>query len=300
MLRWSQTPSILFKGATCLAQSPSIQTAFADVNGARLYYEDAGEGHPLVFVHAGIADSRMWDGQFAAFAGHNRVIRYDLRGFGKSKMVRGDFSHTRDLLALLDFLNVDSAYIVGCSMGGGTAIDLALAYPERVAALITVCSSPFGFKYEGEQPPLSHEIAAAYEAGDLERASENEVRLWVDGPSRTSDQVPAAIRDLVREMNLIALQNEAAEPGDNQPIEPSAANRLGEINVPSLVIIGELDNPKAVVSGEWLASHIPGAQRVVMATAHLPSMEQPAEFNRVVMEFLRSIAAPARNGGGGR
>lgn len=276
-----------------MSQLPSMQTWFADVNGARLYYEVAGEGQPLVFIHAGIADSRMWDAQFAAFAQRYRVIRYDMRGFGKSEMVRGDFSHARDLLGLLDVLGVTNAYLVGCSMGGAAAIDLTLAYPERVAALVLVCSSPQGFDYQGDPPPIWHDIVAAFEAGDLERTSEYEMRLWVDGPSRTPDQVPAAIRDLVREMNLIALKNEAAELGDNQPIEPAAVHRIHELKLPVLVMIGELDNPKAVAAGEWMAANIPGAQRVVVHTAHLPSMEQPMEFNRIVLEFLRGIAAPA-------
>src|SRR5215216_7930834 len=95
------------------------ETGMAAVNGTRIYYEAAGEGEPLVLVHAGIADSRMWEGQIAAFAERYRVIRYDLRGFGKTEMVEGPFSHHEDLRGLLDFLGVRRTHLVGCSMGGG-------------------------------------------------------------------------------------------------------------------------------------------------------------------------------------
>src|SRR4051812_9978431 len=98
--------------------SPS-STGFAAVNGVQIYYEIAGSGHPLVLVHAGIADRRMWDAQFPVFAQHYRVIRYDMRGFGKTAMVAGSFAHHDDLHGLLTFLGVERAYLLGCSKGGG-------------------------------------------------------------------------------------------------------------------------------------------------------------------------------------
>jgi 3-oxoadipate enol-lactonase len=102
------------------------ETGTADVNGARMYYEVVGEGEPLVLVHAGIADSRMWEAQITAFADRYRVIRYDMRGFGRTQIVEGPFSHHEDLRSLLDFLGLDRANIVGCSMGGGAVLDFAL------------------------------------------------------------------------------------------------------------------------------------------------------------------------------
>src|SRR5688500_4113635 len=121
------------------------ETGMADVNGARIYYEVAGEGEPLVLVHAGIADSRMWDGQLTAFADRNRVIRHDMRGFGMSAMVDGPFSHHDDLRGLLDSLDVERAHLVGCSMGGGAVLDFALGYPQRVVNLVLVGSAVGGF-----------------------------------------------------------------------------------------------------------------------------------------------------------
>ena len=186
------------------------KTGKAEVNGAQIYYEVAGEGEPLVLVHAGIADSRMWEGQVAAFAERYRVIRYDLRGFGKSEMVEGPFSHQEDLCALLDALGVERAHLVGCSMGGGAVLDFALEYPERVGNLVLVGSAISGFRPDFGPPKEWDELVAADEAGDLELVSELEVRIWVDGPARSPEDVAAPIRDLVREMNLIALRTEDA------------------------------------------------------------------------------------------
>lgn len=121
------------------------ETGTAEINGARIHYEVAGEGEPLVLVHAGIADSRMWDDQIGAFAGGYRAIRYDMRGFGQTEMVEGPFSHHEDLRGLLDSLGVGRTHTVGCSMGGGVVLDFALEYPERVGNLILVGSAVGGF-----------------------------------------------------------------------------------------------------------------------------------------------------------
>ena len=164
--------------------SSKPQSGFAPSDGARLHYEIVGHGEPLVLVHAGIADGRMWDGQIAAFARRYRVIRYDMRGFGRSAMVEGPFSHHGDLRAVLDSLAIERAVFVGCSMGGRTIIDLALEHPERVSALVPVGSALSGFD-AGEDPPEQwEELVAAEAAGELGRVSELEVQIWVDGPHR--------------------------------------------------------------------------------------------------------------------
>src|SRR6266851_3278425 len=118
--------------------SKQPQTGFAELNGTRLYYEVAGEGHPLVLIHGGLVDRRLWDDQFDVFAQHYRVIRYDIRGFGNSDVPAGPYSNYEDLYGLLKFLGVEKAYIMGLSMGGGIDIDFTLAHPEMVAALIPV------------------------------------------------------------------------------------------------------------------------------------------------------------------
>ena len=262
-------------------------TATAAVNGATLHYETAGEGGPLVLVHAGISDGRMWDAQVDAFSVHHRVIRYDLRGFGKSPMVPGPFSHHADLRALLDTLGVARASLVGCSMGGGAVIDFALENPDRAEALVLVGSALGGFEFDEGPPEEWDELVAADEAGDLERVSDLEVRMWVDGPRRGPDVVDPAVRDLVREMNLIALKNEAAQLGEELEPERPAASRLSQIRAPTLVLVGDEDRARTLAAADLLEEEIPNVRKTVMAgTAHLPNMERPGEFNRLVLDFL--------------
>jgi pimeloyl-ACP methyl ester carboxylesterase len=266
------------------------ETGMAEVNGARIYYEGAGEGEPLVLVHAGIADSRMWDAQFSAFSDHYRVIRHDMRGFGRTEMVDGPYSHHEDLRGLLDFLDVGRAHLVGCSMGGGAVLDFALEYPQRAGNLVLVGSAVGGFMPDLDPPRQWDEIVAADEAGDLERISELEVEIWVDGPERSRDEVDASVRKLVFEMNLIALKNEASGLGEEWEPEPPAADRLPDIQAPTLLIVGNEDQPRVFAAADLLDRELPNVRKVVMpGTAHVPNMERPEEFNRLVLDFLEDF-----------
>ena len=266
-----------------------IHSGFAEINGARLYYEDAGQGFPIVMVHAGIADHRMWDDQFPVFAQQYRVIRYDNRGYGKSRMVPGPYSLRDDLLKLLQFLGVEQAVVMGCSMGGETVIDFTLEHPDKAAALITVGSGMSGFPYEGDPPPWVMELGTAIQNGDSPMAAEYAARIWVDTPSRTSDQIDPALRAKVIAMSAIAF---STLPGMGEPIPltPPAYQRLEEVNLPVLAIAGDLDDPSIMDIADLLASAAPRAKKVVMTgTAHLPNMERPDEFNLVVLSFLKSL-----------
>lgn len=263
-----------------------IQTGTVESAGAQLSYETAGAGHPLVFLHAGIADRRMWDGQFLPFARHFRAIRYDQRGYGRTTAAAGPHSHLRDLQALLDYLGVARAHLMGCSKGGRLALDFALAYPEHVSALVMVNSGAPGFQGSGGRPRQWEALEAAFEAGDLARANELEIQVWIDGPRRTPEQVDPAVRALALEMNGIALASEAAGLGEEER-PPDGAGRLGEIRAPFLAIASDLDDPDFISAAEYAAAHIPGAQMaLIRGAAHLPSLEQPDEFNRVVLDFL--------------
>jgi len=203
-------------------------------------------------------------------------------------MVEGPFSHHEDLRGLLDFLDFERAHLVGCSMGGGTVLDFALEYPDRVGNLVLVGSTVGGFRPDFEPPRQWDELVAADEAGDLERVSELEVEIWVIGPERSPDDVDPSVRDLVQEMNLIALQNEAAELGEEWEPEPSAADRLPDVQTPTLLIVGDEDQPRVFAAADLLGKELPNARRVVMhGPAHLPNMERPGEFNRIVLDFLK-------------
>src|SRR5262249_25121003 len=243
-----------------------------------------GKGLPLVLIHAGIADSRMWDDQVTAFAVGYQVIRYDVRGAGKSDNPDGAFAYHEDLRSLLDYLRIEKAYLVGVSMGGTTALDFALTYPARVGALITVGSTPSGYQYDvsalsGELlrrlTDLYTEMQVAETAHDMPRLEELELQMWVDGPYRKPSQVDPRVRSSVREMNQRALElrNEKAV---SVRLDPPAVSRLAEISTPTLVLAGSLDVPN-ILAADILAADIKNAEKaIVPGAAHVPNMERPA------------------------
>lgn len=266
----------------------------ADVNGAQLYYEVAGEGHPFVMVHAGICDNRMWDPQFAYFAQRYQVIRYDMRGFGKSTCPPGPAARRDDLYGMLRFLGVQSAYVMGCSMGGAATIDFTLDHPEMVDALIPVCAGLGGLQgdFEDEYAHVWEQIEAAEKAGNLDEINRLELSVWVTGHGRTVDDMDRAMYDRVWEMNGNNLRRQGElEQVQLQRLNPPAAGRLAEVHAPTLIIQGDRDEHVSLTVAKMMAEGIHGSQLVVMAgVAHLPSMEKPDEFNRHVEEFLSGLS----------
>ena len=272
--------------------STTSEQGAAAINGAQIAYEVAGTGHPLTLIHAGIADKRMWDAQFATFAESYRVVRYDIRGYGQSTFPAGPYTMREDLRALLQYLGIARTHLIGISMGGSIAIDFTLDYPEMVSALIPVAAGISG--EEGTPDPAMEArwqaISAASERGDLDAANELELQIWVDGFGRTAGPVDPAVREQVRVMNAAALarEGEFAQAESVNRLNPPAIGRLEEIAVPTLAIVGNCDVPDVITSAESLATRIPSAQKVVLPeVAHLPPMETPDEFNRLVLDFLR-------------
>lgn len=273
-----------------------IQTSNGYINGGggEIYYEAAGEGAPLVLSHAGFVDNRMWDDQWSDFAPQYHVIRFDMRGFGQSALGALPIERRRDLDRLLQRLDVSRAALLGCSLSGEVTLDFTLEHPESVRALILVSTVPGGFEMQGPPPAQLLEMMGAIEQGDLARASELQNRLWIDGPFRQPEQVNPLVRQRAAEMNRIALANGTwvkAEAQPANPLQPSAAQRLNEVRVPTLIIAGGRDHPEVLRAAEVMAAAIPHAEKVIIPNgAHLPNMEQPAEFNRVVLDFLRRHA----------
>ncbi len=272
-----------------------VATTFAEVNGAQLAYEVAGDGFPLVLIHSVIADMTMWQPQWAALSQHYRTIRYDLRGFGQSLLVpEHTFRHTDDLAALLDYLGVERAHVMGCSGGGSIALDFTLVYPQLVASLISEAGGVEGADVAWEQPPQWDALVTASEAGDLEAAAELNVQIWVDGVGRSPQDVDPAIRNLIRAADVIALKNEAARSKLQIDPEP-AAERLTEVTVPTLYIYGDYDQLEVASTADYVANNVRGARKhLIPDTAHFPNLEQPDEFNRVVLEFLRDVEEKPR------
>ncbi|HEV2580263.1 MAG TPA: alpha/beta fold hydrolase [Ktedonobacteraceae bacterium] len=279
-----------------MPESTQPARGFAELNGAKLYYEIAGAGHPLVLLHEGIADSRMYDDQFYNFAQQYRVVRYDLPSFGQSDIppVNEPISLSENLRGLLAFLGIEKTYLLGMSMGGSIALDFTLAHPDMVDALILAASGLSGHEFtsfETVYKAIGEEIEEAAKRGDYERASELETRIWVDGPERTPEQVDPLLRRRMYEMNLYNYQRLGnAEFPPPLPLDPPAIARLNEVAVPTCLIIGDKDVRELLGVMDILEQGIPGAKKVVMhGVAHALNLEQPEEFNRIVLDFLRSL-----------
>ena len=264
---------------------------FVDVPGARLAYEVAGEGEALLLIHGGLADRTMWDDQLGAFSERYRTIRFDMRGFGESTMSPGPFALHEDVRAVLAALGETQAHVLGLSLGGRVAIDFALTYPEMVRTLILAGSALGGYTFSESTMRQIDEADEALDAGDIPRGVELELRLWIDGPRRTPDQVDPAVRERVRAMNTRNYERASPE-GEPQWPEPPAVSRLAEIEIPTLVIVGGGDVDDIHRIADLLVAEIPRSTKVVIPdAAHHPNMEKPEEFNRAVLNFLAEHTA---------
>lgn len=265
------------------------KSGFAQINRAQIYYETAGEGISLVMIHAGVADCRQWNNEFAYFSRSYRVLRYDMRGYGKSAPVDGEFNHMEDLISLLDSLEIHEPMILmGCSMGGGIAMDFALTQPARARALIMVGSAPTGLELDVPRSNKFDEAEKAFEAGDLDLTAEIETQIWFDGTGRTPQQVNQEMRTLLYEMDRQALAYEVMQLGKRLPNAPiPAAQRLSELHVPILVIVGAQDTSYILAAADYMAENVPSSQKVVIEdAAHLPNMDHPDEFRKIAQAFL--------------
>ena len=267
------------------------KTGYVNIDNAKLYYEVAGVGTSLVMVHAGVADSRQWNNEFAYFSQSNQVIRYDMRGYGKSEPVNGEFSHMSDLVSLLYALGIhEPIFIIGCSMGGSLALDFALTYPSRAKALVLVDSGPSGLELDVPAPSKFADAEKAFESGDLDLLAEIETQIWFDGTGRTPEQVNPTMRKLLFGMNRLALSHEAKGLGKRLPnTETPAFDRLESLNIPVLIIVGSHDTPYILAAADYMKEKVKFANKIIIEdAAHLPNMDQPQEFQRVVEKFLSS------------
>jgi 3-oxoadipate enol-lactonase len=255
-----------------------------------LHHELAGSGSPVVFLHPGIADSRMWDPQWRSFAMRHRLLRCDLAGFGRTPIAQLPVTHARDVAALMDELGIAAAAIVGASLGGRVALELAVGRPDLVAALVLVDAGVPGLVEWSEAMRAYGEAEdEAVARGDLDAATEINLRMWVDGARRTAADVDPAVRSAVGEMQRRALELQAPhwEALDEQKLVPEIAERLGDVAVPTLVIVGEEDTDDMQALARRLAAEIAGARLTSIArAAHVPSMEQPDVFDELVLGFL--------------
>jgi pimeloyl-ACP methyl ester carboxylesterase len=258
-----------------------------EIGGAVLPGVELGEGLSVVFLHAGVCDHRMWTHQMEMVADAGwRAIAYDRRGYGDAVSPDERFSHLDDLEAVLEALDVHAAIFVGCSLGGGLALDFALRHPGRVIGLVLIGTSVTGAPWSATQVEQSIEMAEedAWERGDLELMNRVQAHEWLDGPRAQSGRVGGEARALFLDMNAKALAKPAlSQEEEREPAWP----RVGEVNSPSLLIVGDQDFTALVDRHEHLSETMPNAFAVVLeGVAHIPSIERPDLINRMLEEFL--------------
>ena len=262
---------------------------FTTADGAAIAYDVAGSGPGLLLIHAGIADRSMWEGQLAAFSPTHTVVAFDLRGFGESAPASSPVPPHADALALLDHLGIQQAAVVGVSMGAKIALNIALTAPERITALVLCSSSAAIDEPSDTLRAMWSACDEAEAAGDIERCVEIELAAWVEGVGRPAGTLDPQVRQKARQMIRGTWDRAIA---DGPPAEPVEANspqheRFHEVAAPTLIIVGDLDQPDIIASCQRLAESIPNARLEMMSNvAHLPPMEAPEIFNGLLRSWI--------------
>jgi len=273
---------------------PGLTSGFAPVYKGSLYYEVAGSGKPLLLIHAGVADSSMWDEQMDLFSQYYRVIRYDARGYGRSQTETTKFSNRQDIVDLFKYLGVEKAAVIGISRGGQIAIDFTLEHPESVSALVAVAAGISGFEYNaGDNTQARHEFELFNQMDELwekkawDELADLQVRVWADGPSQPIGRASSKIRDYMRNIVRASFSRQDGQ-ATPQPLEPPAITRLNEIHQPTLIMIGEYDTTDTLAAADELECQIPSSRKVgIPETAHMIPLEQPELFNDLILSFLK-------------
>jgi len=251
-------------------------------DGAKLYYEIRGAGPAVVLVHDGLLHRECWDAQWEVLSKGHELVRYDRRGYGKSPAPKKPYSEIEDLDKLIRHLGLNRASIIGSSAGGNLAVEYTLAHPDKVDRLVLVGPVVSGLAFSDH---FTARNRAAFrplaERGDVKGTIAN----WAADPYLTAPGNDAGKKRL-REL-LEANPHNLTRRELQQPTKPPALGRLGEVKAPTLVLVGEADIPDVHAHCGAIQAGVPGAKRVVLEKAgHLPYLERPDDFNRLVAEFL--------------
>ncbi len=271
--------------AACASLQAS-HPGYAEVNGSKLYYQTAGGGPWVVLIHGGLVDRRLWDDQFHHFAKHFSVLRYDLRGYGRSQFPDKPFSHIEDLYSLLRLLKIEKASFVGLSVGGNIAMEFAVAHPEMIDKLVLVASS-----LRGSKVPRSAENTAVYETAE-KKGMMPAVEMWLENPLFATGRGNPKYVKRIRRMLIDNYKYWGPTP---EPIPevwptPPTAGKISAIKVPTLIVVGDKDAENIRQISDILSRDIAGSKKTIITNvSHHLNMEKPAEFNRIVIDFLRSI-----------
>jgi pimeloyl-ACP methyl ester carboxylesterase len=235
------------------------------VGADKIWAEDSGGSGPvLILLHEGVGDSRMWDPVWSELASASRAIRYDVRGYGRSPAATEEFTLLGELRAVLDHFGVAAAHLAGCSMGGGTALELALAEPDRVTSLVLLCPGIGGYPYP-ETPELDEACEALAAVGD----DEGIIRILLDVWGRSGDD------PLVTDLMRAAMRAWDGEEEFEREGEPTF-ERLGDLRAPTVLMVGDMDDAALIASNEEAARRIPGCELIRMpGVDHYPTVRAP-------------------------
>ncbi len=247
------------------------------VDGGEVWSEDSGGGGPpVVLLHPGVGDSRIWEPVLPALTASYRVIWYDARGFGRSPVPTVKFSLLADLIAVLGYYGLDRAAMVGCSQGGSSALGLAVEQPARVSALVLLCPGVPGYPRPGETKELVAEYKHAQDAGDVEALAGIMQRVW--GGAGPAPAVTGQLRSAAR---AAISSRDMAQPG------PPVFDRLGEISVPASLLVGDADYPPVIQASRQAAARIPGCELIVVpGMDHFPPLREPDLVLRTIRSTL--------------
>jgi 3-oxoadipate enol-lactonase len=240
-----------------------------------LWYDETGDGPPVVLLHEGVVDSRIWDPVVPLLSGSHRVVRFDQRGFGRSPLPDGPYSVVDDLVSVLDAAGIGRAALVGCSRGGGIALTAAVERPERVSALILAGSGLPGHRLDvGWSPEQIARWEAADAAQDFEAMAELDMEAW-------------APMGADAELRAMFVENAVGSNSEEAPTDEPVAERLRDISAPTLVITASRDVPAINDLGALLAREIPGARQAVIEEAdHMIPWRTPEELSHLILDFL--------------
>ena len=257
---------------------------------ASLAVEIVGDGDPIIFLHAAVADKRMWRAQMESIGENSKAIAYDRRGFGETLYKEEEFSSVADLFTVIDtFAENKRPILVGSSQGGRIALDAALLHPSRIRGLVLIAPNIAGAPEVANSGEIKHLLVfqkEVIESGKVDDVNLIKARLWLDGPLAPEGRVEGEARQLFFDMNAIVLQSPSTGT-DRDIISLSPAfHRLKEISMPSLMIWGNLDFPHIQDRCRLAASNIAdGSNHELVGTGHLPSLDQPEEISKLIEDF---------------
>jgi pimeloyl-ACP methyl ester carboxylesterase len=267
-----------------------MKSGYAEVNGTRLYYELAGEGDPIVLINGFTLDTRMWDDQFLEFSKQYKVLRYDVRGHGKSaKPSDEEYTDPDDLISLMKYLDISHAHIIGLSMGGSIAIDFTLSYPEAVDSLVVVDSTLSGYTWTERYGESLRSIWTTCKEQGLEAAKAQWLDFEIFCTESENPRAYQGLKEIIDDYSGIHFLY--GVPGYRVKVkDPPIANRLADIHVPTLVIVGERDSPDFHIIADLIVGDAPRARKfVIPRVKHMANMEDPVTFNKEVLSFLSSL-----------